>query len=225
MAIAAALHAARQLDLAHQDLMPDKSPTTRDGVLKVADFRRDRVNNPWCFSSRKKSLARWSYLAPEQLRGEKHLTQDRSLFPRLPAVPHAGRAAPVCCPHTGSAARQAPHRNSSPPVPWPSIAPFGSTLVAQLLEKDPLRRPHSAEAVGLALAEAKKKAASGVSVAQHALGGFSTLRMPADKHEARKLFGGRRSVKKPRTKARRFGSGPGFWVSPSRPCSPSLPAV
>ncbi|HMC11315.1 MAG TPA: serine/threonine-protein kinase, partial [Pirellulaceae bacterium] len=79
-AIAAALHAARELELTHQDLMPDKLLITTDGQLKVTDFRRDRMNNPWCFSSRKKSLARWSYLAPEQLRGETHLTHKTDLY-------------------------------------------------------------------------------------------------------------------------------------------------
>jgi hypothetical protein len=194
MAIAAALQAARQLDLAHQDLMPDKLLITPGGVLKVADFRRDRVNNAWCFSSRKKSLARWSYLAPEQLRGEKHLTHKTDLYSLGCLLFHMLAGQPPFVARTPEELRDK-HLTEIPPRAC-SVAldcPIWlDALVAQLLEKDPLRRPHSAEAVGLALAEAKKKAASGVSVAQHALGGFSTLRMPADKHEARKLFGGRK---------------------------------
>jgi hypothetical protein len=63
-------------------------------------------------------------------------------------------------------------------------------LVGQLLEKDPVRRPHSAEAVGVMLAEAKKKVLAQTSVTQHALGGFSALRLPLDKSEARKLVRG-----------------------------------
>src|SRR5262245_61196109 len=66
-------------------------------------------------------------------------------------------------------------------------------LVAQLLERDPNRRPHSAEAVRIALAEAKKKELSRASVTQHALGGFSSLRLPIDKQEARKLVAGKKS--------------------------------
>jgi eukaryotic-like serine/threonine-protein kinase len=194
-AIAAALHGARDLDLTHQDLMPDKLLITREGVLKVADFRRDRVNNPWCFSSRKKSLARWSYLAPEQLRGEAHITHKADLYSLGCVLYHMLTGRPPFVARTPEELR-GQHLNEVPPRAC-SVAldcPIWlDALVAQMLEKDAAARPHSAEAVGLALAEAKKKAASGVSVTQHALGGFSALRMPVDKQEARKLVVGKRA--------------------------------
>ena len=47
---------------------------------KVADFRKDRVNNPWCFSSRRRSLARAAYQAPEQLRGETQISPKADLY-------------------------------------------------------------------------------------------------------------------------------------------------
>lgn len=194
-AIAAALQAAGELDLTHQDLTPDKLLIARDGCLKVADFRRDRVNNPWCFSSRKQTRSRLGHHAPEQLLEEKHLTPKCDLYALGCLLFHMLTGRPPFVAETAEALREqqlhaAPPRVSTLALDSPV---WLDPLVAQLLEKDPARRPHSAEAVLLALAEAKKKELSKTSVTQHALGGFSALRMPADKQEARQLFGGRRT--------------------------------
>jgi hypothetical protein len=81
-------------------------------------------------------------------------------------------------------------------------------LVGQLLEKEPARRPHSAEAVGMMLAEAKKKEQSRTSVTQHALGGFSALKLPLDKGEARKLVRGRGAERD------EMEQGAAFWERP-----------
>ena len=42
--IAAALQAAGEQGLTHQDLTPDKIIIAKDGRVKVADFRKDRIN-------------------------------------------------------------------------------------------------------------------------------------------------------------------------------------
>lgn len=64
-------------------------------------------------------------------------------------------------------------------------------LIVQLLEKDPARRPPSAAAVKLALAEVRKRAMSRSGVAEHVSAGFSPLQMTSqtEKDEARKLLG------------------------------------
>src|SRR6476469_6440928 len=54
-AITSALQAAHDLELSHQDLSPDKVLIGRDGKVKVTDIRRDRRNNPWCFSDKKRT--------------------------------------------------------------------------------------------------------------------------------------------------------------------------
>lgn len=195
-AIAAALVEAQKFELTHQELNPQKILITQDGKLKVADFRRDRIKNPWCFSARKKSRSRWSFQAPEQLRGETHLTSKSDLY-ALGCVLFfmlSGRA-----PFVSSSVDEIREQHLSAAAPRISsiileCPVWLDALVSQLLEKDPARRPHSAEAVALMLAEAKKKELSRASVTQHALGGFSALQLPLDKAEARKLVRGRKAA-------------------------------
>lgn len=64
-------------------------------------------------------------------------------------------------------------------------------LIMQLLEKDPSKRPPSATAVKMALAEVRKRAMSRSGVAEHVSSGFSPLQMTSqsEKDEARKLLG------------------------------------
>jgi eukaryotic-like serine/threonine-protein kinase len=194
-AIAAGLMAAQQQELTHQELNPKKILIGRDGRLRIADFRRDRINNPWCFSARKKSRTRWSYQSPEQHRGETHLTPKADLYALGCVLFHMLTGRPPFVSDSVEAIRS--QHLEAPPPRVSSVAldcPIWlDALVAQLLEKDPARRPHSAEAVGVMLAEAKKKGMARTSVTQHALGGFSALKMSADKQEARRLFGGRRA--------------------------------
>lgn len=64
-------------------------------------------------------------------------------------------------------------------------------LVMQLLQKDPRKRPVSAAAVGLQLAEVRRRAMSRAGVAEHASSGFSPLSVTDedDRAEARTLLG------------------------------------
>jgi Protein kinase domain len=193
--VAAALQAALELGLTHQDLMPDKLLIAAGGPLKVSDFRRDRAANPWCFSSRKPTRRRTRYQSPEQIRGDAHLTPKADLYALGCLLFHMLTGRPPFDADTLELLREqklnvAAPRASSIALDCPV---WLDALVAQLLEKDPNRRPHSAEAARVALAEAKKKEQSRASVTQHALGGFSSLRMPADKQEARKLFAAKKA--------------------------------
>lgn len=64
-------------------------------------------------------------------------------------------------------------------------------LVMNLLEKDPADRPHGAPALGLALAEVRRRSMSRTGVAEHASAGFSPLSVTNDKEReiARQLLG------------------------------------
>jgi hypothetical protein len=209
-AIAAALHAAQQLELTHQDLTPDKLLIATGDQMKVADFRQDRANNPWCFSSRKPTRRRMRYQSPEQIRGDKHLSHKADLYALGCLLFHMLTGRPPFDAENVDELREQQLSVAAPSATSVALdcPVWLDALVAQLLEKDPARRPHSAEAVSLALAEAKKKELSRSSVTQHALGGFSTLRLPADKHEARKLFAGKKA------RAENPSEGPPLWERP-----------
>jgi serine/threonine protein kinase len=211
--IAAALQAAGEFELMHQDLVPDKLLLAKGGQLKVADFRRDRVNNPWCFSARKRTLARLTYQSPEQIRGGRQLTPKTDLYSLGCLLFHMLTGRPPFVASSPDELKQqqlemAPPRVCAVALDCPV---WLDALIAQLLEKDPRRRPHSAAAVLIALEEAKKKGLSGASVTEHALGGFSSLRLPIDKQEARELVSGRRAR---RTRDDDAHDGPPFWEKP-----------
>jgi tetratricopeptide (TPR) repeat protein len=187
--ICAALHAAHELELTHHDLVPDKILVTPDGRIKVLDFRRDREKNPFCVSSQKRTKDRLAFQAPEQIRGEAAgpkadlYSLGCLLFYMLTGRP----------PFEGSMEEIAQKQQTEMPPRVSTLVLDSSIwldpLVAQLLEKDPAKRPYSAGAVLLALEETKKKAAAGGGVTQHALGGISSLKMDVDKDEVRRLVG------------------------------------
>ena len=187
--IATALNAAHELDLAHHDLVPDKIMVTPDERIKVLDFRRDRVNNPFCLSSQKRTKERLAFQAPEQIRGDAAgpkadlYALGCLLFYMLTGrPPFEGNETEISQKQLG----ELPPRVSAVMLDCPI---WLDALVAQLLEKDPAKRPYSAGAVLLALQETRKRVASGAGVTQHALGGISSLKMEVDKDEVRRMVG------------------------------------
>jgi protein kinase-like protein len=192
--ICQALKAAHELELTHHDLTPDKILVTADGKIKVTDFRKARDKNPLCVSSQTRSLPRVAYQSPEQLRRAETITHKADLY-MLGCVLFemlSGRP-----PFVGTSAdevaeahlTQLPPRVSSLALDCPV---WLDALVAQLLEKEPNKRPHTVDAVILALEETIRNMASGAGVARHALAGISALKVPVNKQEVRRLFGGKR---------------------------------
>jgi hypothetical protein len=73
-----------------------------------------------------------------------------------------------------------------------------SSIVQQLLDKNPGKRPFSAEATAMALRTAQQHAMQGISVAEHLTSGFSPLQLQADRDEAAKVLGiQKKKTKKP----------------------------
>jgi hypothetical protein len=187
--ICEALQAAHELGVQHHDLTPDKILVTSDDHIKVVDFRRDRASNPFCLSSRKLTKDRLAFRAPEQLRGEPTGAQaDLYSLGCLLFFMLTGRP-----PFDGDVEQIAQQQQTEAPPRVSSLmldCPIWlDALVAQLLEKEPLKRHPSATAVLLALQETRRRAASGGGVTQHALGGISSLKVGVDKDEVRRLIG------------------------------------
>ncbi|MBN8601846.1 MAG: protein kinase [Planctomycetes bacterium] len=70
-----------------------------------------------------------------------------------------------------------------------------SSLVAQMLDKDAIKRPYTMAATSMALNQALTRAAGGVSVAEHVSSGFNPLQIKADRQEADKVLGKKKPKK------------------------------
>lgn len=194
--ICAGLEFAQQVGLIHLDLTPDKLLLDEEGQIKITDFRLDRPSNGLCATSHQRTASRVTYMAPEQLGQEGEVSHKADLyslgcvmFQMLAGRPPFESALPelIIDQHLEEEAPRVSSIELDCPV-WLDV------LVAQLLEKDPRRRPHSATAVMLALKEARKKIAEGTGVAEHATRGFSPLNLPVDKEEAQRVFQSRESL-------------------------------
>lgn len=189
-----ALQAAQTADLHHHDLVPDKIVIAPDGHAKVLDFRKNRANNSLSGSTHKRSAERLAFQSPEQITSTVLGTQADLyslgcllFFMLTGQAPFSGDAEEIA----RQQQHEAPPRISALVLDCPV---WIDALVAQLLRKDPLERPRSADVVLLALQEARKRAATGAGVTQHALGGISALQMNVDKDEVRRLVGRKKNA-------------------------------
>jgi hypothetical protein len=140
-------------------------------------------------------------MAPEQIRGAPPVSHRTDLY-TLGCVMFemlTGKL-PFTC---DSTAQMLYHHLGEPPPRVSSLVMdcpvWLDHLVNQLLEKDPLKRPHDASSVAQALREVQEKVAAGAGMAAHAAsGGPSTLTTLADKQdktEVRKLIKGKKKKK------------------------------
>lgn len=199
--IVAALEYAHENDVPHLALSPDKLLLTPDGIVKVADFRQRRSTQAAFGSPEGTTARKAAYMAPEQFDsdGIRNAKTDMYalgcvLYELLTGQP------PFVAPHIEQLEQAQRHEQPERLNRLILECPIWlDSLVHQLLEKDPLRRPHTMAAVRLALTEARRKAAEGISVTEHLTGGISAIKTSATRREAEALLG-RRS--KPKKKAR-----------------------
>jgi hypothetical protein len=215
-----ALQAAHQAGWVHGSLRPSKLLLTTDAErCLISDFRRrDTACNMLDEPPRGDQLR---YLAPEQLADPPRLMPASDLY-GLGAILYqllTGQLPPVRTPPSGSSLQAAGQATAVQVPPVASVVfdcPIWlSSVVEQLLAEDPRQRPYSPQAARLALAEARKRAEQGMGVAQHAVSGFSPLKLPgADKGEARRLLLGKAAM--PRENAPdRVVDSPTLWERPA----------
>lgn len=198
--ICAALAHAHDHGIIHRDLKPANLLLTREGVLKLSDFGLARDNDATALTQTGHAQGTFAYMAPEIIRGKpvSHKSDLYSLgcmlFELLTGQRpfQAESPAEVFYQHI----EQTPPRVSTLALDCPI---WLESLVAQLLEKDPARRPLDAQTVGRALQEVQDKVAMQASVASFSLhGGPSTLSMDRDVTAVRKALGaGPKKKKKP----------------------------
>jgi eukaryotic-like serine/threonine-protein kinase len=208
--IVAALEFAHEHEISHLALAPEKLILAADGTLKVADFRWQRHQQSAFQTPTGLTPQRAAYQAPEQFDKQANVGPKADMYalgcilyemltgrPPFVAVNIDQLAESHC--------RQEPERVSRRALDCPI---WLDSIVHQLLEKDPLKRPHSIAMVRLALEETRKKMLEGVSVAEHVTSGISPLKTDANRSEAAELLGRRK--KKKRRKASSRDATP-FW--------------
>lgn len=190
--LAETLQHAHECGWLHNRLRADKVMVCAGGLeVKILDFRRDD-DSLW-MSPSLLTPAQRIFTAPECQGDLLPYRSERSdvyslgvllylmLTGRLPfdpATPEELLAASI--------QRTVPENISAIALDCPV---WLSTLVAQMLDKDPLKRPYTMAATAMALNQARSRAAGGVSVAEHVASGFNPLQIKADRKEVEKILG------------------------------------
>ncbi len=178
----------------HGSIEPDKVICVTGGSVKLQDLRVERYGSAFK-SPRPPSAFQLAFRAPEILQadlGDDPVPTVKSDLYSLGAVLFYALTGQT--PVDSSSAQSVVM--SVGQVKPPKVASLVldcpiwlSALIEQLLEKSPNSRPHGAAAVRLALQEVRRRAVDRTGVADHAAGGFSAIRMDADRSVARQLLG------------------------------------
>jgi eukaryotic-like serine/threonine-protein kinase len=196
---------AHEWSIVHRDLTPANLLLTEDGQVKIADFGIARVQFGKRITAAKHTLGTVAYMAPEQIRGEPPVSHRTDLY-TLGCVFFEMLTGKL--PFDSESTAQMLFQHIEQPSPRVSSLVLDCPvwldgLVGQLLEKDPLKRPHDAAAVSRALTEARQNAASGTGVVgQTVAGGPSQLRInqqQTEVKEVRELVGRKKKKKKKQT--------------------------
>ncbi len=141
--IALGLHHAHQRGLVHRDVKPANVMVARDGHTeraKVADFGIARLLDGQRRTQQNTTLGTLYYISPEQA-VDSHVDARADLY-SLGVTFYEMLSGRVPFPHANPAHIIRAHVEELPP-PIPGLDADIAALIAQLLEKDPARRPQS----------------------------------------------------------------------------------
>ena len=185
--LAEALDYAHLTGWVHGRLRPEKVLVTKEGQIKIADWRREAISSMLEAPPSQRQL---QFTAPEVLQGAA-ADEKADLFSVGAMMYHmlTGKL-----PFDGKDRKQLLQQMEATERVSPAAEVFDcpvwlNAIVEQLLSKDPRARPYSATALLLAFREAEKRQADGVGVLQHATAGFSPLQLKVDREEAEKVLG------------------------------------
>jgi serine/threonine-protein kinase len=196
--VCAALEHAHERGIIHRDLKPSNLLLTKRGEIKLADFGVARDNDATALTAAGRTVGTFAYMAPEQIRGEPPVTAKTDLYALGCVLYELLTGTPPFSAETpGELLYQ--HMDKKP-VRVSTLAlecpVWFDTLVSQLLEKEPEKRPRDATAVTLALTEIEVKVAEQASVLKHAAsGGPTAINVTADETQVRKLLKGKKKKK------------------------------
>ena len=187
--ICSVLQFLHERDLIHSKLTPEKIMVTTNDQIKVIDLRLNRSKRRRWDAPRRRDLELAAYMAPEQFTEGASDKSDlyalgvmlyEMLSGKLPYKPDTlGRM-----------------QKSKTKSPVPSVAThvmncpiWLNQIVSQTLAPDPRNRPHSAQAIILALDEIQNIDATKKAAVSQMAAGFNPLTAGKDKSEARRLLG------------------------------------
>jgi serine/threonine-protein kinase len=153
--VCAALEYAHTRGVIHRDLKPGNLLLARTGKVKLGDFGLALVSAETRLTAAGKTMGSLHYMAPEQIQGKPPLSNKTDLY-ALGCVMFellCGRT-----PFTGEAMAEVLQQHIR--TPPPRVSSFAldcpiqlESLIAELLQKDPDRRPENAETVAARLRE------------------------------------------------------------------------
>ncbi len=203
--LCSALQHAHDKGIIHRDLKPSNVMVLRDGTVKLADFGIAKDCDLTALTGANSTVGTAAYMAPEQCRGTKDLTNKCDLYSLGVMFFEliTGRK-----PFTAESTLEMfqKHANEEAPRPSrlvPNMPMWMDTLICQLMEKKPEQRPYNADRVGKALLEVKEKVqtqlSAGVDTAKKRRVDRTTrdhVLDDTDKDAARALLGKKKKKKK-----------------------------
>lgn len=207
-----ALQLAHESGLYHGRIRPDKILLSDDmSTAKLSDLRM--VLPPYVPIP----PAQLAYAPPESFTEQAKINASWDIYSLGATMYQALTGMP---PFAGENASNVRHAVLNTPLPSVASLVFDcpvwlSTIVEQMLHRDPLKRPFSAAATVLALREAQRRATEGIGVVEHAVSGFSPLQLKTDRAEAERVLGIKKKKQRRRlTSDEDEGSYQAFWEKP-----------
>lgn len=160
--VCAALQLAHEQGIIHRDLKPANVMVTANGTSKLTDFGIAKMLDVVQLTATNTTVGTAAYMSPEQCRGEKILTPKSDLYAlgvmfyelltgRRPFV--AETTLEMFLAHVQGTFERPSRTMLEIPI-------WLDTLVCQMLEKDPDKRPRNATAVAEALGRIREKVAA-----------------------------------------------------------------